>query len=56
MRAKAFCVIDPDYIDAAIIAAGTFLKFNSRIPLVIYAEAGPKSGRLPSRICRYLMM
>ena len=37
MRAKAFCVVDPDYIDAAIIAAGTFLKFNAKIPLVIYA-------------------
>lgn len=53
MRAKAFCVVDPDYIDAAIIAAGTFLKFNSRIPLVIYAEAGGNYRRLRLALDRY---
>lgn len=53
MRAKAFCVIDPDYIDAAIIAAGTFLKFNSRIPLVIFAEAGGNYRRLRLALDRY---
>ena len=53
MRAKAFCVIDPDYIDAAIIAAGTFLKFNSRIPLVIFAEAGGNYRRLRLALERY---
>ena len=53
MRAKAFCVVDPDYIDAAIIAAGTFLKFNSRIPLVIFAEAGGNYRRLRLALDRY---
>ena len=53
MKAKAFCVIDPDYIDAAIIAAGTFLKFNAKIPLVIYAEAGGNYRRLRLALERY---
>ena len=38
--AKAFAVVDPNYTDAAIIAAGSFLKFNPRITLAIYLETG----------------
>lgn len=38
--AKAFAVVDPNYTDAAIIAAGSFMKFNPRITLAIYLETG----------------
>ena len=51
--AKAFAVVDPNYTDAAIIAAGTFLKFNSRIPLVIFAETGGNYRRLRLALERY---
>lgn len=51
--AKAFCVIDAGYTDAAIIAAGTFLKFNAKIPLVIYAESGGNYRRLRLALERY---
>lgn len=40
MITKAFAVVDPNYTDAAIIAAGSFLKFNPRITLAIYCETG----------------
>lgn len=53
MKAKAFCVLDPDYIDAAIIAAGTFLKFNAKVPLVAYLEAGGNYRRLRAALAQY---
>lgn len=53
MKAKAFCVIDPDYIDPAIIAAGTFLRFNAGIPLVAYLEAGGNYRRLRAALEQY---
>ena len=44
--AKAFAVVDPNYTDAAIIAAASFLRFNAGIPLVVYLEAGGNYRRL----------
>lgn len=51
--AKAFAVVDPNYTDPAIIAAGTFLRFNAGIPLVIYLEAGGNYRRLRAALEQY---
>lgn len=45
-RIKCFSVVTPDYIDPAIIAAGSFLKFNSKINFVFYLEIGGNYKRL----------
>lgn len=53
MRAAAFAVCDANYTDPAIIAAGTFLKFNAEIPLVIYLESGGNYRRLRAALEQY---
>lgn len=53
MRAAAFAVCDANYTDPAIIAAGTFLKFNAEIPLVIYLESGGNYRRLRAALAQY---
>lgn len=53
MRAAAFAVCDVNYTDPAIIAAGTFLKFNAEIPLVIYLESGGNYRRLRAALEQY---
>lgn len=42
----AFCVVDAGYIDPAIIAINSFLKFNRNIPLVVFAETGTNVQRI----------
>lgn len=53
MKTAAFAVCDADYTDPAIIAAGTFLRFNAGIPLVIYLEAGGNYRRLRAALEQY---
>lgn len=45
MNKCAFCVVNSDYIDPAIIALRSFLRFN-RIHTIIYAERGINLKRL----------
>ena len=51
--AKAFAVVDPNYTDPAIIAAGSFMRFNAGIPLVVYLEAGGNYRRLRVALEQY---
>ena len=44
-KTVAFCVVNSDYIDPAIIALTSFFKFNS-IPVVCYVEDGTNYQRL----------
>ena len=44
-RITAFCVVNSDYIDPAIIALRSFLKYN-RVHTIIYAERGTNLRRL----------
>ena len=53
MKSAAFAVCDVNYTDPAIIAAGTFLKFNAEIPLVIYLESGGNYRRLRAALAQY---
>lgn len=53
MNAAAYAVCDVNYTDPAIIAAGTFLKFNAEIPLVIYLESGGNYRRLRAALEQY---
>lgn len=53
MDAAAFAVCDVNYTDPAIIAAGSFLKFNAEIPLVIYLESGGNYRRLRAALEQY---
>ena len=53
MNAAAYAVCDVNYTDPAIIAAGSFLKFNSEIPLIIYLESGGNYRRLRAALAQY---
>ena len=53
MNAAAYAVCDVNYTDPAIIAAGSFLKFNAEIPLVIYLESGGNYRRLRAALEQY---
>lgn len=53
MNAAAYAVCDVNYTDPAIIAAGSFLKFNSEIPLIIYLESGGNYRRLRAALEQY---
>ena len=53
MKTAAFAVCDADYTDPAIIAAGTFLRFNAGIPLVMYVESGGNYRRLRAALEQY---
>lgn len=51
--AKAFAVCAANYTDPAIIAAGSFLRFNAGSPLVVYLEAGGNYRRLRAALEQY---
>ena len=53
MKSAAFAVCDANYTDPAIIAAGSFLRFNAGIPLVVYLEAGGNYRRLRAALAQY---
>ena len=53
MNAAAYAVCDANYTDPAIISAGSFLKFNSEIPLIIYLESGGNYRRLRAALAQY---
>lgn len=46
MKKVSFCVVDAGYIDPAIVAINSFLKFNRNIPLVVFAEIGTNIQRI----------
>lgn len=46
MKKVSFCVVDAGYIDPAIVAINSFLKFNRNIPLVVFAENGTNIQRI----------
>lgn len=46
MKIKAFVVCDAGYLDPAIIALGSFLQFNPRVPVRVYIEKGTSYQRL----------
>lgn len=46
MKKVSFCVVDAGYIDPAIVAINSFLKFNRNIPLVVFAEVGTNIQRI----------
>lgn len=52
-KIKAFAVCDAGYIDPAIIALSSFMKFNPRIPVVVYVEAGINYKRLTRSLRGY---
>ena len=53
MRTVAFAVCDVNYTDPAIIAAGTFLKFNPALRLRVYVESGTNIARLRRAVGHY---
>ena len=53
MRTVAFAVCDVNYTDPAIIAAGTFLKFNPALRLRLYVESGTNISRLRAAVGHY---
>ena len=46
MKKVSFCVVDAGYIDPAIVAINSFLKFNRNIPLIVFAETGTNVQRI----------
>lgn len=46
MKKVSFCVVDAGYIDPAIVAINSFLKFNRNTPLVVFAEVGTNIQRI----------
>lgn len=46
MKKVSFCVVDAGYIDPAIVAINSFLKFNRNIPLIVFAEVGTNIQRI----------
>lgn len=46
MKKVSFCVVDAGYIDPAIVAINSFLKFNRNIPLIVFAEIGTNVQRI----------
>lgn len=46
MKKVSFCVVDAGYIDPAIVAINSFLKFNRNIPLIVFAEIGTNIQRI----------
>lgn len=53
MKIIAFCVVNPEYIDPAIIAINSFCKFNPALQLRVYVEAGTNISRLRAAVGHY---
>ena len=53
MKIIAFCVVNPEYIDPAIIAINSFCKFNPALRLRVYVEAGTNISRLHAAVGHY---
>ena len=53
MKIIAFCVLNPEYIDPAIIAINSFCKFNPALRLRVYVEAGTNTSRLRAAVGHY---
>ena len=53
MKIIAFCVVNPEYIDPAIIAINSFCKFNPALQLRVYVEAGTNISRLRGAVGHY---
>lgn len=53
MKIIAFCVLNPEYIDPAIIAINSFCKFNPALRLRVYVEAGTNISRLRAAVGHY---
>jgi lipopolysaccharide biosynthesis glycosyltransferase len=49
----AFSVVNPEYIDPAIIAINSFCKFNPALRLRVYVEAGTNISRLRATVGHY---
>jgi lipopolysaccharide biosynthesis glycosyltransferase len=49
----AFSVVNPEYIDPAIIAINSFCKFNPALRLRVYVEAGTNISRLRAAVGHY---
>lgn len=52
-KIKAFAVCDAGYIDPAIIALSSFMKYNPGIPVAVYVEAGINYKRLARALRGY---
>lgn len=53
MKIIAFCVLNPEYIDPAIIAINSFCKFNPALRLRVYVESGTNISRLRAAVGHY---
>lgn len=53
MKIIAFSVVNPEYIDPAIIAINSFCKFNPALRLRVYVEAGTNISRLRAAVGHY---
>lgn len=53
MKIIAFCVLNPEYIDPAVIAINSFCKFNPDLRLRVYVEAGTNISRLRAAVGHY---
>lgn len=53
MKIIAFSVVNPEYIDPAIIAINSFCKFNPALQIRVYVEAGTNISRLRAAVGHY---
>lgn len=53
MKIIVFSVVNPEYIDPAIIAINSFCKFNPALRLRVYVEAGTNISRLRAAVGHY---
>ena len=53
MKIIAFSVVNPEYIDPAIIAINSFCKFNPALRLRVYVESGTNISRLRGAVGHY---
>ena len=53
MKIIAFSVVNPEYLDPAIIAINSFCKFNPALRLRVYVEAGTNISRLRGAVGHY---
>ncbi len=53
MKIIAFSVVNPEYIDPAIVAINSFCKFNPALRLRVYVEAGTNTSRLRAAAGHY---
>lgn len=53
MKIIVFSVVNPEYIDPAIIAINSFCKFNPALQIRVYVEAGTNISRLRAAVGHY---